>query len=163
MSEEEIKTNESGEVVQDNTDYITAIKELKEKSVSKTEYEKLKEENKKLLNSLVNGETISTGKEEPEETLDDLRTKTFSTKGRNIDIVDSMLKLRNRLIEEGEADPFLPNGHEYNPEYQDQLDAQNVADMLQTCLDIADGDADIFDTEFQRRITATPSVKKKGK
>ena len=47
------KETESTEV-----DYVAAIKELKDNTVPKNQYAKLKEENKKLLQSLINGESI---------------------------------------------------------------------------------------------------------
>ena len=55
---EEIKEqiSDSGEQMSDGTaDYIEAIKEIKQNSVPKSEYAKLKEENKKLLDSIING------------------------------------------------------------------------------------------------------------
>ena len=54
--ENEIKRNE--EVVVDNTDYIDAIKELKQNSVDKDKYDALKSENKKLLEAIVNGQEL---------------------------------------------------------------------------------------------------------
>ena len=51
--ENELKRNE--EVVVDNTDYIDAIKELKQNSVDKDKYDALKAENKKLLEAMING------------------------------------------------------------------------------------------------------------
>ena len=64
MADEEIKRNE--EDVVDNTDYIAAIKELKENSVEKGKYDTLKAENKKLLDALVNGSDIDTKSSQPE-------------------------------------------------------------------------------------------------
>lgn len=157
--EQKQKESESGTV--DNTDYIAAIKELKENSVSKDDYLKLKAENKKLLDSLVAGETIEKTKPEEKESIESIKNRAFATGGRNIDIVQGIVDLRNRLIENGEPDPFLPNGHEYNLEYQDELDAQNVADLFQTCLDAAQGDPDVFDNEFQRHLAPTPVINKK--
>lgn len=158
--EEELKINESGTQVEDNTDYIAAIKELKENSVSKSDYLKLKDENKKLLNSLVNGEQISADKVEPEESIDSLKAKAFSTNASNLSIATNMIKLRERLIEDGQPDPFLPNGSKYQPEYQDLLDAESVADLMKQCIDIANGDPDVFNNEWSRHIADTPIVNK---
>ena len=42
--------------VEDNTqDYLAAIKELKENSVNRTEYDKLRAENKRLIDAVING------------------------------------------------------------------------------------------------------------
>ena len=48
-----------------DNDYIEAIKEMKANTVSKEDYNKLKEENKKLLQAVVNGETIELEKQKP--------------------------------------------------------------------------------------------------
>ena len=55
--EEQVKTNESGkEIVNDDSsiDYISAINEIKQNSVSREQYEKLKNERNELLTSLNN-------------------------------------------------------------------------------------------------------------
>ena len=43
------------ENVDDSFDYISALNEMKQNSVSRSEYEKLKADNKRLLDSIVNG------------------------------------------------------------------------------------------------------------
>ena len=46
--------------VEDNTsDYISQIKNLKENSVSKDDYNKLKADNKKLIDALANGSQLN--------------------------------------------------------------------------------------------------------
>ena len=42
----------------DNIDYISAISEMKKNSVTRESYDKLKSENKQLLDALVNGKEI---------------------------------------------------------------------------------------------------------
>ena len=56
MQDNETMRNE--EVVVDNTDYIDAIKDLKQNSVGKDKYDALKAENKKLLDAIVNGQEL---------------------------------------------------------------------------------------------------------
>ena len=52
--EREVLKSESGEEnVNDSIDYIEAIKEMKQNSVSKESYEKVKQENKKLMDALL--------------------------------------------------------------------------------------------------------------
>ena len=62
MNENEILTNQMEETTQqnENQQYIDAIRDLKANTVSKDRYNKLMEENKNLLNSLVNGESVAT-------------------------------------------------------------------------------------------------------
>ena len=54
MTEEE--TSVTGTVEDNTQDYLAAIKELKEKSVDRSEYDKLRAENKKLIDAVVNGQ-----------------------------------------------------------------------------------------------------------
>ena len=143
------------ENVGDNTaNYIEAIKEMKENSVSKEAYVKLQQENKQLLNSLVNGQGIEIKEEEPVD-IDGLRQKLFSAKKHdmtNLEYVSNALKLREALMEKGEMDPFVPSGKKIHPTDDDFKKADKVATVLQECVDYADGDAMVFTDELKRRI-----------
>ena len=161
-------TNETGENNSDlstTQDYISAINEIKANSVDKEMYLKLKEENKKLLNALVKGETIDTQVSKPKASVSDLRTKLFSgeTDLSNLDYIKTSLKLREALIEAGEADPFIPTGTKVVPEASDIEKAQHVADVLQECVDYAGDDSEIFTTELQRRTIDTAPMMAKYK
>lgn len=62
MNENEILTNQTEQIEtqqNENQQYIDAIRDLKANTVSKERYDKLMEENKNLLNSLVNGEPVA--------------------------------------------------------------------------------------------------------
>ena len=70
MDEQNPKTSTPADEVPTGTeDYIEALKTLRSTTVPKTEYEKLKGENKKLLDTLVNGGSIN-----PEDAPGDKRT-----------------------------------------------------------------------------------------
>ena len=56
--------------------------------------------------------------------------------------------MRKALIAEGEADPFLPIGNQISPSDADVAAAQKVADILQDCVDYADGDSAVFTNEL---------------
>lgn len=152
---EEDKINVSGEAVQDNTDYITAIKELKENSVSKEMYAELKQKNKQLLDALVSGETIQQTVETKPVDLDELRRRTFQEDQTNLEYITNALALRQAVIDKGGVDPFVPNGLKIVPTDEDIAAAQRVADVLQECVDLADGDSAIFTNELQRRMVDT--------
>ena len=54
--------SESGSAQMGNeTDYISAITDLRNNTVSKDEYRKLQDENRKLINALSNGESLPAG------------------------------------------------------------------------------------------------------
>ena len=154
-------------IVEDNTnDYIEQIKKLKESSVSKDDYDKLRLDNKRLIDALANGTQLE-GKVEPKidavENINNLRKKLFS-KGsnlNNLEYCDTALKLRDALIENGERDPFLPFGHNVVTTDSDNETANRVSTILKECIDYADGDSDIFTNELQRRTVDVVIPKKK--
>lgn len=146
-------TNVSGEEMSETeTDYVAAINALKSNSVSKEQYNKLREENKKLLDSLVNGKEIEVSKEEPVD-ITKLRKDLFNKDGHmtNLEYVSGALKLRDALIERGERDPFLPYGDKVSLTAEHYDKAEQVATVLKECVEFADGDSGIFTAELQRR------------
>lgn len=159
--------NENVVNVEDNTsDYIDQIKKLKENSVSKDDYDKLRLDNKRLIDALANGTQLE-GKVEPKidavENINNLRTKLFG-KGSNLNNLEyckTAVELRDALIEKGERDPFLPFGHNVIATDSDIETANRVATVMKECIDYADGDSDIFTNELQRRTVDVVLPKKK--
>lgn len=149
MEEKEL-TNVTGEVV-DNTDYIAAIKELKEKSVDREKYDQLKAENKKLLDSIVNGTTVELPAKEDKKSIEELRAAYLKEDQSNLEYITNTLKLREAIIAEGKPDPFLPIGNQIMPTDDDVKTANKVAQVLQECVDYAEGDSAVFTNELQRR------------
>ena len=143
--------------VEDNTqDYLAAIKELKEKSVDRSEYDKLRAENKKLIDAVVNGQP---GQEEPvvskhsKEQIDDLRNELFNSPKElnNLEYITKAMELREALIENGEPDPFLPVGKQISPTRDDIEGAEKVAQVYKECIEYAEGDSEVFTNELMRR------------
>ena len=149
MEEKELTSVSQQETVNDSIDYIEAIKEIKQNSVDREAYNKLREENKRLLNSLVNGESIDVKKEEPVN-IDELRDKLFNKESTNLEYISNALKLREELMKQGKPDPFLPAGKNIIPTEEDIKTANRVAKVLQECVDYADGDSNVFTNELQR-------------
>ena len=161
MTEEEKKlqqqNSETAKTTEgDNNQYIEALKEMKENTVDRAKYDQLKAENKKLLESIVNGQEIDLPATN-NKTNDELRKSLFSRDGHleNVEFVRNLLELRSNLISEGEPDPFLPYGSQVTPDDKDIAAAEKVATVLQECLDYADefgGDNMVFTNELQRRM-----------
>lgn len=152
--EQEVLTNVSGEQVEDNTqDYLNAIKDLKQNSVSRSEYDKLRAENKELINSLVNGQVVVNEPIKEKKDIDQLRKELFNPEKElsNLEYATKALELRDALIESGEADPFLPIGSRYTPKVDDVNTANKVAEVLRECIDYAEGDSRLFTSELDRR------------
>lgn len=153
MTEEIIETNNTNESTE--TDYIEIINNLKANSVSKDKYDKLKDENKRLLNSLANGEQVE-APHTPKVSNDELRKDLFTKKLSNLEFVEKTLQLRQNILDESGEDIFAPDGPQFSFSDEDKRDAQRVADALQSCVDVADGNSAIFTNELQRILKDTP-------
>lgn len=163
VTNEELNNSENGTA----SEYIQAINEMKKNTVSKEEFDKLKEENKMLLNSLVN-DVHTEGEEEKKEDAVDiskLRDELFSTDNQdmtNLDYITKVMALRKALMDKGERDPFLPSGQNILPTDDDIKTANRVAEVYQNCIDIADGNPDIFTQELQRvTVDVAPQNKRR--
>lgn len=141
-------------VEQDTNNYIEAIKEMKANSVSKDAYIKLQEENKKLLESLIQGETIEAPKAAaPEEKVDlaALREHLSETESP-IDYCKTSLKLHEETLKQKGYNDYLPNGKKIRPTKEDEEKAELFIKNIQECIDYADGDDQLFINEIQRRL-----------
>lgn len=151
--------NENVEV-NENEDYIRTIQELKANTVDKDKYDKLKAENKQLLQTLVEGGQL----EQPVVERADiaaLRKELFKNEHlTNLEYCEKALELRDILMEQGERDPFLPFGSHANVTDQDYAAAEKVAQNLRECIDISEGDPQIFTRELQRRMTDTMPIRR---
>lgn len=143
-----------------NQHYIDAIQELQRNSVSKERYNKLVEENKNLLQSLVDGGSVTTVTEAVEEkkSLNELRNELFRPKKEltNLEFIEKSLELRDRVLEETGEDCFVSAGHHVTPTAESYANAQRVADIYRECIEYANGNSEIFTQELMRRTVDNP-------
>lgn len=146
--------------------YIDTITELKRTSVSRAEYDKVCDENRKLLTSIVNGTAMENSSTESPATptIDELRNQAY---GKDCDVltdleyVKTVLNLRDAVMEATGHDPFIPDGKKYTATLEDQVAAQRTYDGLAHCVDIADGDNSVFLREFARITNDTQILRRK--
>lgn len=160
-----MEENKVTETIEENVDYIQALANLKASTVSKDQYAKLKEENKKLLDAIVSGDNITVNSEDT-LTAKELAHKLNNFKGSDLEFVQTSLAYRDQMIEEGYNDPWIPSGHEVSPTPANYETADRIASIYRDCIEAADGNNGVFLAELQRRMTGTamdrtPSVKKK--
>lgn len=164
VSTEGVSTQEH--VEQDANNYIEAIKEMKANSVSKAAYDKLKEENKQLLDSLINGGQV-TYEQHASQPVDvqKLRNKLADQDAQlsNLEYAKTALELRDAVIEQGGQDPFLPWGVNISPTTDDVEKANHVAEVFRDCIEYADGDSEIFTNELMRRTNDAMPIRSKLK
>lgn len=139
-------------------EYIDQINELKRTSVSRTEYDKIKEENRTLLSNLVNGTTSVVAEEAPaeRESLDELRNRVFNNPKNDLEYVAGILEIRDRVMENGGADPFVNDNGRYQATNEDYMEAENTAQGLRHCVEVANGDNQVFIQEITRIMRETP-------
>ena len=155
MPDEKNLINETG-VVEDSTpDYLAAIQELKQNSVDRSEYDKLKAENKKLINAVVNGQTIEGNEGPTSRPINEIREELFNHEHNNLEYVKLALELREAIISEGKPDPFLPIGSQISPTADDVEKAEKVAQTYKECIEYADGDSKLFTQELMRRTNTS--------
>lgn len=151
MPENEIMQEEQQQAGNE-ADYIEQIRNLRENTVSREEYERLRADNKKLIGALARGEHIESRNDQKQD-LSDLRKKVIDADNQsNLEYVQNVLKLREAVIESGERDPFLPYGKKIVPTAMDVEAANRVASVLEECVERADGDSALFTSELQRRM-----------
>ena len=152
MEEKQILTSETGAVEDMTPDYLDAIKNLKQNSVDRQKYEDLKAENKKLLDSIVNGQTPQVEEQKPKRSVEEIRKDWLDENNNNLQYIEKTLELREALMAEGKPDPFLPVGSQILPDDADIAAANRVADVLKECVEYAQGDSSVFTNELQRRL-----------
>ena len=159
MQENENKRNE--EDVVDNTDYIAAIKELKENSVSKDKYDALIAERKQLIESIVNGQQDEAQEETPEigSRLDYYRKYKENKFNSNLEYWDNLIKLRKATIAEYGADPTVtgnygltPEGEKVEPAVGEPEAMEKAFEIIENMIKEADGDPRYFDALMQSAV-----------
>lgn len=152
MEEKEQSVTQQENVEQDTNNYIEAIKEIKANSVSKDAYKKLQDENKKLLESLIAGETIEAPKTTVEEKVDlNALRKHLDEAESPIDYCKTSLKLHEETLKQLGYNDYLPNGKKIRPTKEDEEKANLFIEQIKECIDYADGDDQLFIQELQRR------------
>lgn len=146
------------ETVIDNTEYLEAIKDLKANSVDKAKYEALKADNKRLLDAVINGQTVETESEpvvypSRSECLKKYKENNFST---DLDYWKNFLELRNATIREYGKDPLVtgnygvsPTGEHIEAEYGEAEAMENLCDNIQALIDECEGDPTLFRLKMQ--------------
>lgn len=152
MDELNQNTNTNIEEQAQEPDAIDIINDLRANTVSKAEYEKLKAQNSKLMQSLANGETLPAEAAKPSK--EELRKALYANEGKplsNLEYVKKTLELRQAILDDNGVDPFVPNGSMITPTAEDFAAANRVAQVFQECVDYAQGDSNVFTNELQRR------------
>lgn len=142
--------NTTTEVVEDNStdNYIQNIQALQANTVSKDEYNKLVESNKKLADALARGEYTMSTVADPDIDISELERSVKHCKGQtDLAFLTNVLKLRQaRLDNNPEDDIFVPATREAN----DYVNAQAFAEQLQSAIEESNGDPLVFASKIRK-------------
>ena len=165
------------EVKPEETDKVAlakALKEARENTVSKEEYDKVVAENKALVSEVINGGgNAGNGQQDtpPQEAdIEALREKLYGPKSsdlNNLEFWKTTLELRDAVIAKDGIDPFLPHGANIKPTEFDAERAEAVAEVVKQCIEEAEGDSGVFTALLQSKINndsqaLTAHLKKMG-
>ena len=141
-----------GETTGTEFDPVQAINELKQNSVPKEQYNKVVEEKNKYLKALIDGTQVPIDAQKDPADIDALRKDLFSGEKElsNLEYAQKALELREALIDRDGVDIFVGKGSKLTPTNEDYEAAQRVADTFQKCIDVAEGDSEIFTRELMR-------------
>lgn len=147
-------------------EYLAQLAEIRNTMIARAEYDRIRADNKRLINALANGETVagaSATAPDNAERINDLRKRLFDKDAQmsNLEYTETALQLRDLIIDDGGADIFLPRGHEVLATNADVEAASRVADVLRYCVEYADGNSDIFTDELQRRMIDSKPLTKR--
>ena len=118
-------------------DYIKALQELKQSTVSKEDYKKLQDDNARLIEALKNGDSVNLADTEEKKDIGELRKELFQgLEGGvpNLEMAKRLVNLRNEILKDEKAwDPALPNGKGYKFDPYDQEQANQVFELMEYC------------------------------
>ena len=163
MDEEKKVETEETDTEVDASAYIDALNKMKENMVDKAKYDKLADDNKKLVDALANGSRFEEEDADEHEPSSEIAKRIFKNSKRyrnDLEFFTDALAYRDALIEEGQVDPFLPFNHEYAPDETDVQKAQDIADQLKECVEYAQGDPKLFTGELMRRGVKINSIRR---
>lgn len=144
--------------------YVQEVHKMRETMVPKEDYEKLKKENETLIAAVIEGEPLpdgQSGEEDEGPTASSLRSELYGADAHeltNLAYIQKTLQLRDIIMEEGGSDPFLPKIHGESPSSDDFDKANETARFLQSCVDDANGEPEVFNGLLQSRLTDSASL-----
>lgn len=136
-----------------DNDLVEALKQVKANSVSKDDYNKLRADNKKLIDALVSGEQLAQESPLAQRSVEDLQKAIFEHKGTDLEMAADILDLYDRQKEVGN-NLFISSTNNMSPsEVQDaEYNAEAVANYLRDVIKKCDGDSSKFHTYFNEGI-----------
>ena len=135
-------------------DYLAQIQELRKNTVSREQYEKMRDENKKLLEAIVNGSQVGTQEEERPamRPLEEICKDLLDGNNSNLDYWKYSIEWRDACRATCGFDPWAVNGIKIEAEPEDPEIIERVYEGFKEMIEFADGDSAKFDREYDRHV-----------
>lgn len=141
-----------------SNNYVEELKNIKENMISRDTYNQVVKErddlSKALADNVLNGGTFTEEKSDSKEIIDDKAlSKELLMENNgipNLEAAEKMLKLRKAQIEKYGVDPFMPLDMTGKNANESKETAEKFAAALEHCIEIAQGNSDIFTRELDR-------------
>lgn len=158
----------NGTIAEDTSALLELVAELKQNSVSRDAYDQLMDRNKQLVSHLLNGTPapdVEPKKQDDGRSIDELRKIVLSRDADvgNLAYAEATLELRRKLMDDGKPDPLLPFGNGIAPTETERANANMFVQVLEHCIDEAQGDEQAFQSAFARCIApdSRPTARRK--
>ena len=141
-----------------NENYIETIENLKKSTVPRADYNKIMDDNRKLVEALATSKPTSPDVEVPvipsQAEIDELRKKLFKPNSgmSDLEFIKTTLSLRDALIANGEPDPFMPTNKDYIDDDYSKERREYIANGLKEIVDYCADDDKLFQSEKLRCI-----------
>lgn len=137
---------------EEELDAVEVIAQLKANTVPRERYENLKREHADLLKAYANGDQIDVPGAE-QTSIEDLRKRFLQPENlSDLEIAQTGLELRRRIMESGGEDPSLAVGSYHQITDADRQSSERTWDVIEQCIERADGDNAVFVAELSRRM-----------
>lgn len=157
--QQERKEDQSSEEQNPADVYLDTIKELKENTVPKEEYEKIKKERDTLVRNVIDSSVLNETTESidvnSDERIKSLREKIFGKKPiSNYEYMEAALELRRAIKERTGRDVFLPE----NPTAEEENQAEKFVSYAKEALELTKENPDLFPYIFTSGLRDDPAV-----
>lgn len=139
--------------------YLQKLQEIRAGTVPREEYDRLARENRILVAAAAQQPSMGTGRQDRPSRKDLIEKVTSGKQLSNLEYAEAYLAIREDMLENGEEDPMYGvriTSVTADDERVARDSIERVVKVLQHCVEVADGDSSVFDTEFQKNIVNDP-------
>lgn len=144
--------------------YIDKINELKSNSVDKSKFDELKDENKRLLDAMMNQQEAPKKSTDTTDYLSEAKKLAAKLHDddvelNNLEFCRTAVDFRQAMIKSDLGDPFVKISDDANENENSKLWADRVEDVIRQCIDNCDGSSRVFTSLLSERTNDLPGLR----